>query len=604
MKKKHVIYVLVDALSYDNVGAREFRCSPTPFLDELKEKSISYENLYTQAPYTEAAFISNVCGENTLDHGGYMMGMSQCEQFHHSLFKENGYITMSTYSPYVYSKSYIKDVDHIYYSRVFSIQPLLIYRLSYFNERYHTGELTEIEKELCVEILGETFETWLQQLDALLQNHESVCMIEDLVNEPECINEVRQQVEEEFRCFQNEPSLYIESFFRLGEKHTLYHIKKLSIENKQTRSCRDYIEQEFGSLVSEFQNVQNIFLKKNLKVDIGYLLDLMRNDEQKLQGALRTYRAYQQRKDNQELIEALGCDVVKEKVTISAHRQCYTFANKIKELVNEQKPIYAFLHIEDFHLPSMFYSYDIENQNVLKEEFSNAKEYVSSLPEQYRGNLLADLSARYVDSKLRMLFNELQSTLGDDMLFIVSADHGYPSNGNPPRPILYNSFYEENYHIPFIAYGADLPSQSFTEYHSSLDILPTILTLAGLSLPKGFSKMILDKGRPYVLVEYPGPGCPDISKKEIYYAIFSDKYEVACKVKLNDDITSKHIIVAFDRKLDKEQKKNLRRQCSKNTELSNLISHIQERHLVLRKQFFDHNNSEKFYYDLKKGITI
>ena len=34
---KNLIYILVDALSFDNVGGRKYRVSPTPFLDELKK---------------------------------------------------------------------------------------------------------------------------------------------------------------------------------------------------------------------------------------------------------------------------------------------------------------------------------------------------------------------------------------------------------------------------------------------------------------------------------------------------------------------------------------------------------------------------------------
>ena len=96
---KNLIYILVDALSYDNVGKREYRQSPTAFLDELKEQSLSYENMYTQAPYTEAAFVSTVCGENVLDHGGYLLklamsGMLDMEAAGAKEVMDRGYLTL------------------------------------------------------------------------------------------------------------------------------------------------------------------------------------------------------------------------------------------------------------------------------------------------------------------------------------------------------------------------------------------------------------------------------------------------------------------------------------------------------------------------------
>lgn len=594
----HVIYILVDALSSDNVGKRAYRPSPTPFLDSLKEQSVHYENMYTQAPYTEAAFISNLCGENTLDHGGYLLGMSRCSSYMPSSFKERGYHTISTYSPYVYSKSYIKDMDEYYYSRVFSLHPLFMYRIDYFAQRYQEQKIQEDEICICQELLDEALTTWLQQLSAIMNHDTSVCMIEDLLDQ--CINveKVYQAVSKELEQFRKNEKEYIISLFTQGNQHSLRNIRNVSIEEKQSQEWQAYLQKEYGDLISKIQERQNKLLKKNMKLDYAYLWDLMLHDEKKWRGSIRTAKKYIQRWKDSELLNALT-ETSKEKVTISAYRQVHTFLDSIKQSATQECPVFAFMHLEDFHLPSMFYSYDISNPETIRKEMEIAKRYVDQLPDNYQGNLLADLSAQYVDQQVSYLFQELTSILKENFVFVVSADHGYPCNYLPPRPIIYNSFYQENYHIPFIAYDG-IQHGNYEELHSSVDIMPCILSMAGLPVPS--NSYILDQGRDYVIAEYPGPGCPDISNKEIYYAIFDHTYEISCKVTLAEVLSEKHIVLACNLRKDPYSKKNIKRSCLSNERLHFLFQQLQHRHKQVQKKFIKDGHCE-FYSTMivKKG---
>ena len=43
-----------------------------PFLDRLRKESLDFTNIYSEAPYTEAALVSLLCGMDTLKGGGYL----------------------------------------------------------------------------------------------------------------------------------------------------------------------------------------------------------------------------------------------------------------------------------------------------------------------------------------------------------------------------------------------------------------------------------------------------------------------------------------------------------------------------------------------------
>ena len=49
---KNVILLLVDGLNGEYLGEKDYKPSPSPFLDSLKRKNSSFENVYASGPYT------------------------------------------------------------------------------------------------------------------------------------------------------------------------------------------------------------------------------------------------------------------------------------------------------------------------------------------------------------------------------------------------------------------------------------------------------------------------------------------------------------------------------------------------------------------------
>ncbi len=581
---KNLIYILVDALSYDNVGDREYRESPTPFLDELANKSLSFHNMYTQAPYTEAAFVSTLCGENVLDNGGYLLGLENCKTSYASTLKTKKYHTLSTLSPYIMSKSYIKDVDEYVYSRTYSLAPLKLYRLGYYREKYLNHTMSKKEYLICFALLEDAFEILLDQLDGIQNNREETSLIQDIIDNREKVPVMREEIEVQYESFLTDKTKYVQSIFEFWEEHELFKSANLSMVQKVHSETKKYIEETYGDFLREVQEKENKLMKQNQCYDWGYLLDLACNDEQKYHGAICTYRRYKELYTNHSILDGID-GAIREKVTISASRQLRYFEDRIIELDKQSQPYFAFVHLEDFHLPSMYYSYDIENRDVIDADFKRLQEFVKTLPKNYKGSLVADMSAFYVDCAIKKFFETLSEQTKNEFVFVVTADHGYPCNYNPPRPIIFNAFYQENYHIPLVIYdSAKQEKRVETGLFSSMDIMPLLLAMVQEETES------LEE-RSHVLIEYPGPGCPDISQKEIYYAIFDGKYKVAVKAKLSDKVDSSKVVLVTDIVNDPSERKNLIRKIEKIKRVQELIHMIDLRHSEIAEKF----DGDRFY---------
>lgn len=583
---KNVIYILVDALSYDNIGKKAYRNSPTPFLDKISEKSLYCENMYTQAPYTEAAFISSLAGEKTLENGGYMLGLKKCKKSYGELLGGKGYKTFSTFSPYVYSSTYVKAIEQYFYSRIYSLSPLKIYRLSYFRDLYDKSKLTREHLAVCEELLEDAFEIWLDQLNGLLGENEHNIMVQKLVS-VKIIPEVKALVEAEYKQFKTDSHKYVSNLFENWDKHSLFLIKTLECKEKHSEKVHSEIVKNEMEYLEKIQEKYRRLMKKNMKIDWKYLFDLARyDDSEKLYGARHALNGYLGLYNSTLLTDVITKHVEYDKITISAKTQLDVFYDKIKQADENDENYYAFIHIEDLHLPCMYYTYDTDDYSVIQKEFEYHKKYTECLPANYRGNLAADLSTHYIDYYLGQFFEKMNQNKKNDFLFIVTADHGFPSNYNPPRPLIYNSFYQENYHIPFIMYDSKEKKQLIDyELHSSRDIFDFVI---GKALEE---KNVTLPNRDYVMVEYPGPGCPDISKNRLYYAIHDGNYKIAAKAKLTENIDEETVILIFNVREDPDEKKNLVRKEYDNEQVSKLIRILQKRHEVLREKY----QGEKFY---------
>lgn len=59
MKKRNILFLVIDSVTNDVIFNKDTNVAP--FIRSLKDKSITGDNMYSEAPFTEAALISLLC---------------------------------------------------------------------------------------------------------------------------------------------------------------------------------------------------------------------------------------------------------------------------------------------------------------------------------------------------------------------------------------------------------------------------------------------------------------------------------------------------------------------------------------------------------------
>lgn len=156
---------------------------------------------------------------------------------------------------------------------------------------------------------------------------------------------------------------------------------------------------------------------------------------------------------------------------------------------NQSDPVFVWVHYMDVHNPYYPHegtvSEDISRRTAIK-LFHRANELRSDTPEDdletlerlYRGEI------EYLDRHLGDLFGRLDDTLGmDDTLIAFTSDHGEAFN---ERGYVFHpgsALYDENVHIPMILHGPDIGRGTVETPVSNVDLVPTLLSNAGIEPP-------------------------------------------------------------------------------------------------------------------------
>lgn len=567
---KNIFCLVIDAFCYNILNHKIANETVTPFLKKLSTESIVINEMFAQAPYTEAALVSLLSGENTLDSGGYMLGNGTVKQTIFDAMRKKGFYTISQYSPYVYSVGYLKGVDEFWYTRLFNFDILYTYRLSYFSQKKASTGLSEKDQEICCLLLEESFETWMEQVRKLLAKDKECTLIlpwVDLAN----ISKIQTELKSEYVAFCENKLLYLFALFQSGKEHNLLKISKRYNVRKKLENQQYLIEKYEGGL-KEYQKKYSKAISKKT-IDLAYVFSVARSEQNGIKSArdlLYNYKQYYQNK----WLEIYLSDIDEyAKTEVSMQMQLDYAFEKCKEVNRSGHSAFTFIQVQDFHLPTVFHSVDCSNQEILKEEFEQAFLLLDRLDEEYEGNIIADLSANYIDNKIKEFYSKLQA---EDIEFelVITADHGFPSLYKPPRPMIYNQTYTEAFHIPFIYFNGKDKKQ-LSGLYSAQDLL-LILTH-----PEEFIEN--NKARDYILCEYAGPGCPDISCKPIWYTYIDEQWRVSLECKLDEDIDFDKVKAVYNRKSDPKETRNLIK--NRNCNISDVLSIIEKRHVFLRMNY-------------------
>lgn len=583
---KNVITVVLDAFCYNNLERKIGSKEVTPFLNELSKKSVSFSNMYSQAPYTEASLVSLLGGENTLESGGYLFGNANVKKSVFYDYQKFGYHTILGYSPYVYSKAYLRNVTDYRYTRLFSILPCFDYRFNYFRNK---KEFKPEYYQICSIILEEAFETWIKQCDSLIKHDKTVEMLLPFVKDENIFIDIKKQLKNEEDLFYQNKENYINNLLLQWKNHKLVELNCIYNEKKELKIL-EKLKIDYNEELKNYQSCYEEKSLKNLKIDFKYVFNTFFNSKDKKE-FLRLIKSYVLFKKNKNLENYLNELNEQSKCEIGIQKMFECFFDLIKKYDEKNENFFLYFQPQDFHLPSLFHSFESDNENLIKQEFNAAFDILDSLDVNYQGNIIADLSAHFCDLKIKEFYNKLKKELKNDFLFVIMADHGYPSYYNPPRPIIYNQTYNEAFHIPFIVNDSSIANKYFQTkkgLYSVLDGIEYVKQLAGI---KRKTELI---SRDYVISEYAGPGCPMITEKKIWYTIFSKNMQLSAEVMLGKNINYSDVKNFYDLKKDVSQKNNMRKSVSKNQLANDLLNLINKRNSYLGKKFLSDNFIKNF----------
>ncbi len=599
----NVIFILIDSVYSEALGTLKTEESSTPFIDSLAQEGFFAKNVYSYAPYTDAATIGLYCGIPTLEAFGYFYGINIAEYNHFSLFAENGYETYGLYYPYyLVSNKTKRSVDHVIYTGGFKYSSVWGGKLEYYADINKERKLTETEYRLIEKCLEMTFECWRTFYSDLKNDPDSAAIVKGLYTE-EIPASGEVGLIEEYEKYLADKREYIDGVLKLGMNHPLAFINEFDYGKKQDI---DFYKRIFDNNKAFLSRVQSINCRRNLK-----------NNHLRLGKSVKSAMALVGLGDKQRAryvqnygMLLAGNDMLEHRALNSRNWQEIASLNKQIEVLmaalkekKSDKPFYASLHVLEPHHNVSYFSFDCFDDKMIKEEFEYLAPLVEKCGKKFSGNLLYQLSLRYVDLCIKRLCEKLEKNgLLETTTIALVSDHGTSYVFDPVRTKVVNTFHKENYNIPCLIWQKNMPEpmkKQVSGVFSSEDILPTLGGIANLNIPAHFrgKKMYEEtEGRDYVITEYMGPGVPDMLTKEVWIAIRSPKYVIAYKNPINESLHADKPCVIYDLESDPREIENL---CGKitlndNTEIMRLIGILNVRYEVIR------NNTSRIIGNINK----
>ena len=561
--KKNVIFFVIDSLSYERLTDINSR-KTVPFFRRLMSENVSYSNMYSQAPYTEAALMGLICGASTMNHNSYMMRYRDVPETFLETFAKNGYDVYQIMQPHIYPSSLERNLPNSYYNVGFDFNALWSYRLSYFADLNSKNLLNDRDYRELEDLLMDNFKGWILFLQRMQKKDASVSLILGNLTEYD-VETIQDSVEVEFSKFKEQPKQYIIDLLNEGKSHALFKIPTLNQDRKvQDQELKKVFIERYVPLFQEIADKQK---KCDVRLNgetVRVLCNALRNfihfpTKENAKIIYRFLRYVKERREPRLVMERISEQYDAYKSAPSVQKHMDHFFSWLDKRDNAQNPYLAYIHVDDIHNPEVFFTYDSENLEMLEEEMADAQAYVEGISSDYTGSLTYDLALQYMDKKLENFMRQIEDRgMLEDTVIYVTADHGFSFYNHPLRETVPNNFYKESYHVPFIIINNELPCESISDYHSTMDIPATILSEAGLALPSHFNgKSALHSKRDYVTMEYMGGGCPDFYRRPIRYALRNSKISLVYSVMLNDKFENGILEQYFDLDKDPLEQHNL-----------------------------------------------
>lgn len=554
--KKNILFIVIDSVTNDVLFNKTNSNSIAPFLNELRKKSISGDKMFSEAPFTEAALVSLLGSIDTLDNSGYMEKLKNTKSVL-EVFKENNYkVFYNTYHPSIYPSYMVKGFDEYRYSEGFNFNELWGYRFLYFAPLYLENKLTDKEKTMLEDMLEDNFKAWIEFLEKLKNKDIETCILYECTDISNIETDIKKLYEEKLKFNKNKKK-YLKELFTLKKEHPLFKIDLYKMNDKvHNDSVRNIVMNKYKDIFKEISNKNFKYNLRNNKFPFKKLVkSIAKGDFKTCKGLLASFKNSLVDKD---LYDRIGSnyDLFKNK------RSFYTFANELCNWIknNKKNPWMSYIQIEDAHYNENFFTYDTDNIDIIDKDFEDIKEYLNTIPKEYKGSITYDLALRYCDKVIKNIFEFLkEEKILDNTSIVITADHGFSYYFSPIREKFVVSNYRENYNVPFIIYDRNIKPKNIDGFCQTKDIPSTLLGLANIDKPKTFKgeNLLTFNGRESALLEYMGGGCPDIKRRPINIGIRTDNYFITMDLDLNKKIEEQKLKEIYDLKKDPYEHNNL-----------------------------------------------
>ena len=579
---KNIVLFIIDSFNYSHSKLNPWI---TPFLDGLEKENYHFENMFSQAPYTEAAVMDIYCGQNVLNNGGYIKRFYHAKKTIFEAMKEKGYVTYyNSFQPQCYASSLRRGIDCLFNNVGYDLSALWSYRLYFYSDLFAKKQLTERDYSLLIDIFDDNFSEWRLFVDKYLSKDKELEMIQSNSKTYDA-NVAKELLETEYLSYLKNKTDYINNVLREKTNHSIFKIPAFKQDNKIKN--KDFIKELQNRYLYFFNEISFLHKRLNKKNCKGTYKGFWRKvrffvkhpSVATLKDIGKSLKlAINVRKDA-DLFDRIADDyeTFKNAPSVKTHIDHYIRWETNRD---KGKPSFSCIHVDDIHNPEVFFTYDSEDIGLIDSEFEDASDVLNNLPANYYGNITHDLSLRYIDTKLKYFYDQLkQNNLLDNTIVLICADHGFSFSGNPLRDSFVINMYLENFNIPCIVTGIGKKYKN-SSLCSSKDIPSLLSYFADNIIPTEFEgKLTFMNEEQYdkVFIEYCGGGCPDLNRRKLKIACFNKEWFVASESTLGTPITKNNITEVYNLRDDPLQLNNLSSKKIDCETIDSLISAINAR---------------------------
>lgn len=541
---KNKLLLIID--SFGNEGLGEIIPVFMPFLNEIMKKSVVYENMYSEAPYTEAALMSLYSGRNTMDNGGYLLNFKNTETVV-DILNARGYRVYKNILPHIFPSSLYRGCTDYFYGESFDMNTLWSYRLEYYSKLYLENKLIDFDYVVLTHLMDDNFVELNNIYKKILERNDK---IEFFYKNSEISYEQIQLdsdlVKDEYIKYQKNKIEYINNLLRFGKNHNLFKIHNID----QNKKCKNEVRKKnfYKEHYAVFKRIRQLNMHHNKLFDIELLNIILKKNSKIYQSKKMLFKFLffnvLERKFDLDLKKRFLSNYDSFKNAPSMLSHCNRFIDWQKDISD---PYFAIIHVDDIHNPEMFFSYDTDDENILSEEFDVIEKALSKIPSGYKGSISYLLSLSYVDFRLEKFFKQLEENgVLDNLEIYITGDHGFSFSYRHIREEFVTSFYLENYKVPFIIYNK----------------YPTACINENLVSSRNIKKLILDDEYieckdEVIFIEYMGAGCPDYIRRPVQLAAFNEGFMIVTEADYNKSFKNISVKEVYNLEEDPTQKNNL-----------------------------------------------